>query len=59
MDSKKKYTTRYIDAKEDKRPCNNGWRPENYMNPCAVCRDLFIGDKRAVVCADCAYKKNP
>ena len=59
MNSKKKYTTRYIDAKEDIRPCNNGWCPGSYMNTCAVCRDLFIGVKRVVVCADCAYKKKP
>ena len=54
----KEYTRRYIDAKDDKRPCNNGWCPGSYTCTCAVCRDIFIGDKRAVVCADCAYKKD-
>jgi hypothetical protein len=43
-------------AKEDSRPARGGWAPGNYMQGCAVCRDLFVGDKHAVECADCAYR---
>lgn len=47
--------------KEDMRPQRYGWAPGSYLNHChgAGCRDMedktFIGDKRAVICADCAY----
>lgn len=47
--------------KEDQRPQRFGWAPGGYLNHChgAGCKDLedktFIGDKRAVICADCAY----
>jgi hypothetical protein len=47
--------------KEDRRPQRFGWAPGSYLNHChgAGCKDLedktFIGDKRAVICADCAY----
>jgi hypothetical protein len=47
--------------KEDKRPQRFGWAPGSYLCHChgAGCKDLkdktFIGDKRAVICADCAY----
>ena len=43
------------DAKIDDRPQLGFWAPGNYINRCTQCEDLFIGDKRAVVCADCAY----
>jgi len=44
-----------IDWKEDKRPAKNGWVPGDYMALCLSCRDRFIGAKRCVTCADCAY----
>lgn len=48
---------------EDMRPQRYGWAPGNYMCRCGGvgCKDksredqLFIGDKRATMCADCAY----
>lgn len=42
-------------AKEDDRPQRGGWAPGNYGRECMRCGDSFIGDKRAWVCADCAY----
>jgi hypothetical protein len=42
--------------KEDQRPKRGFWAPGSYDCTCTKCGDLFIGDKRAVVCADCAYK---
>jgi hypothetical protein len=47
--------------KEDQRPKRYGWAPGSYLNHChgIGCKDLedstFIGDKRAIMCADCAY----
>jgi hypothetical protein len=38
----------------DKRPKRFGWAPGSYMNNCQ-CGETFIGDKRAIMCADCAY----
>lgn len=31
------------------------WAPGNYSNRCCECGEMFIGDKRAGMCADCAY----
>ena len=45
-----------IHAKEDGRPQKGWWAPGNYMNTCVHCKERFFGDKRAVECADCAYK---
>lgn len=50
-------TVNYMDLERDKRPQKGGWAPGMYTNICAVCRGDFIGDKRAIICADCAYKK--
>ena len=47
----------YFDLKPDKRPPIGGWAAGNYTCTCAVCRSQFAGDKRAIICADCAYKK--
>jgi len=44
------------DAKKDSRPQLGAWAPGNYMCVCSVCTSKFIGDKRAKVCADCAYE---
>ena len=41
--------------KEDHRPPRGGWADGYYMCRCCKCDDVFIGDKRAVICADCAY----
>lgn len=47
--------------KTDERPKRLSWAPGGYLNKClsAGCKDLedktFIGDKRATMCADCAY----
>jgi hypothetical protein len=48
---------------EDMRPQRYGWAPGGYMCRChgVGCKDktkedqLFIGDKRATMCSDCAY----
>jgi hypothetical protein len=45
------------------RPQRHGWAPGGYLCKChgAGCKDKsfedaqFIGDKRATMCADCAY----
>jgi hypothetical protein len=45
----------------DMRPKRFGWAPGGYLSKChgAGCKDkedkIFIGDKRATMCADCAY----
>ena len=43
--------------KKDARKQKDGWAPGNYCNICKLCSCNFIGDKRAIICADCAYKK--
>ena len=43
--------------KEDNRPPKGMWAPGDYLCNCSKCGDLFIGDKRAMYCADCAYKE--
>lgn len=42
-------------GKEDQRPKMGGWAPGGYSGKCSKCGDRFIGAKRAVECADCAY----
>jgi hypothetical protein len=44
--------------KEDYRPQLGSWAPGKYYCKCVECMDIFIGDKRAVRCADCAYGSN-
>lgn len=41
--------------KTDNRPQLLGWAPGEYLCNCLQCDDQFIGDKRAAMCADCAY----
>jgi hypothetical protein len=41
--------------KEDDRPQKGSWAPGMYMRKCVHCKDVFMGDKRATTCADCAY----
>jgi hypothetical protein len=51
-------------AKRDLRAAHGRWAPGNYINDCYRCGDLFSGEKRSHMCADCAYapvtsKKEP
>lgn len=52
------YTTPHLGSR-DTRPPNGGWAPGSYMCKCFNCNEQFIGDKRAVRCAPCAYKEQP
>jgi hypothetical protein len=47
------------DFKTDKRSAKAGWAPGDYACKCCVCSIQFNGDKRASMCADCAYKTEP
>lgn len=44
-----------LTLKEDDRPRKGGWAPGSYHCQCHSCGEFFIGDKRAITCADCAY----
>lgn len=48
----------FSDYKEDDRPPRGLWSPGGYSCKCRICGDEFIGDKRAIWCADCAYKED-
>jgi hypothetical protein len=39
------------------RPKRGGWAPGKYFCLCVHCKQEFIGDKRALSCATCAYAK--
>ena len=39
----------------DTRPAMGGWAPGSYECFCLACLRSFIGDKRASICAPCAY----
>lgn len=39
----------------DGRPPVGGWAPGGYLDHCRKCGKVFIGDKRATECADCAH----
>jgi len=45
------------DWKVSTAPPRHGWAPGEYLNNCHTCGCVFIGDKRAWTCADCAYKE--
>ncbi len=45
------------DRMGDDRPQKGLWAPGEYMNRCANCNSEFIGHKRALWCADCAYEE--
>jgi len=45
----------WVDREKDERPQKGGWAPGNYINKCACCKKNFQGDKRAHICAVCAY----
>jgi len=40
---------------KDRRPKKDGWAEGNYTAKCIDCKVWFVGDKRAVQCAPCAY----
>lgn len=40
----------------DPRPAKASWAPGSYFNICLSCEQEFIGDKRALSCAECAYR---
>lgn len=50
-----------INLKGDERPQRYGWAPGDYLCKCSGegCKakedKTFIGDKRAIICSDCAY----
>jgi hypothetical protein len=46
----------FIGYKTDDRPIRGGWAPGYYQRKCCICESIFVGDKRAIMCADCAYK---
>lgn len=39
----------------DQRPKRLSWAPGGYSCECFECNRRFIGDKRAMLCAPCAY----
>jgi len=39
----------------DMRPQRSAWAPGGYLCRCVICKKEFVGDKRAVCCAPCAY----
>ena len=41
--------------KQDSRPQRGLWAPGKYWCRCRKCPDSYIGDKRSIWCADCAY----
>jgi hypothetical protein len=44
---------------KDERPQMGAWAPGNYSGKCIVCGGYFMGDKRALSCAPCAYGDKP
>ena len=40
---------------KDERPQKGMWAPGDYTRACCTCHSYFIGDKRALQCATCAY----
>jgi len=39
----------------DDRPPRGAWAPGDYYCTCTACGTVFLGDKRAMQCAPCAY----
>jgi hypothetical protein len=46
----------FLDYKVDTRSARRAWAPGDYLGKCVDCRQRYLGDKRAYLCADCAYK---
>lgn len=45
----------FTNPKADDRPRRGSWAPGGYVKACSKCAVVFCGDKRAGMCADCAY----
>ena len=45
--------------KKDDRAARGLWAPGKYLNRCDTCRELFVGAKLCMRCADCAYAPSP
>lgn len=43
----------------DLRPARALWGPGGYLCRCYLCQCSFVGHKRAMWCADCAYNLHP
>lgn len=48
-----------LPTKTDQRPARYGWAPGAYICRCFDCKEQFIGDKKAILCAPCAYMRPP
>ncbi len=46
-----------MNPKVDHRPPQQWWADGEYICQCFRCKSYFIGDKRAGMCADCAYRE--
>ncbi len=44
------------ELKEEKKYPIGGYAPGNYWCKCCICKEKFMGDKRAVQCEPCAVK---
>jgi hypothetical protein len=44
-----------MDFKQSDLPRRGAWAPGKYLHKCSTCSEKFMGDKRALTCADCAY----
>jgi len=53
----KKANPLHVLKEVDARPQRGGWAPGAYLATCKECGDGYIGDKRSIICADCAYKE--
>lgn len=49
-------SARIHDWKIDNRPHRKGWAPGDYLGKCVKCGAFTQADKRAQMCADCAYE---
>lgn len=58
MTEKIRWQQQALRSIRDTRPMLGGWAPGNYLRRCHVCKGGFIGDKRAMQCADCAYREH-
>jgi hypothetical protein len=47
-----------MDFKRDHRNKKGSWAPGDYVCKCCRCKEIFLGDKRATTCADCAYTQD-
>ncbi len=45
-----------LKGKRDERPKRGYWAPGQCLRMCIRCSHHFMGDKRAEMCAVCAYK---